>query len=411
MGMYDTIVWTGDPPGQDSFVELLPLIAKKLPKATMVAVKKKKDAPRMTARWDKEIALKGSRMKFTTHLVDDNAFAETDWAALGRVALEDFSKSHVHFFGGGGIALQELKEIEKKGHFTAFVYDVRRKKDGAQSKDLLELMKALGGDVDASTGVMTLGDYQLVGQVLDTPRYWVNRAHTEFGKGYTLGADIKAKIDQLFHDTFMQRITKDRRGVLPTKLSVQYVERIEDSRMWIRYMQERNFIKRRRKSCKHASMLPDGTSRPVKTMQRDQSFQDAVEDEINELYLWHGSTPEAISGISEYGFQVKRAGSHRGTLFGNGAYLAECSSKADEYASPHPSTGLCAMLLCRVVLGEMFYTQVSDVDGIERAIGSGQCDSVLGDRELAVGTYREFVAFRETQVYPEYIVNYIREYE
>ena len=44
----------------------------------------------------------------------------------------------------------------------------------------------------------------------------------------------------------------------------------------------------------------------------------------------------------------------------------------------------------------------SDKEAIRRQIDSGAADSVLGDREAAVGTYREIVIFDADQVYPEY---------
>ena len=40
---------------------------------------------------------------------------------------------------------------------------------------------------------------------------------------------------------------------------------------------------------------------------------------------------------------------------------------------------------------------------------SGDFEHVLGDREKAVGTFREFVFFHEDSIYPEYAVFYRRE--
>jgi hypothetical protein len=47
---------------------------------------------------------------------------------------------------------------------------------------------------------------------------------------------------------------------------------------------------------------------------------------------------------------------------------------------------------------------------IEAAISCGSYDSVLGDREASVGTYREFIFYQEGQVYPEYLVRYTRRF-
>mmetsp|Transcript_88453 Transcript_88453/g.239392 ORF Transcript_88453/g.239392 Transcript_88453/m.239392 type:complete len:104 (+) Transcript_88453:316-627(+) len=101
-------------------------------------------------------------------------------------------------------------------------------------------------------------------------------------------------------------------------------------------------------------------------------------------------------------------------MYGKGVYLAECSSKSDEYASDD-KTGiykdLFCLLLCRVTLGEVLHlTNGGDAvhPMIKAGIESQAYDSVLGDRAAAVGTYREFVTYKEDQVYPAYILIYER---
>merc|ERR1712232_41362 len=102
-----------------------------------------------------------------------------------------------------------------------------------------------------------------------------------------------------------------------------------------------------------------------------------------------------------------------GTMFGKGAYFAEKSSKADEYASTNRGIyqGIYAILVCRVCCGEMYRVTRSDIPAIEKALKSGKYDFVLGDGEASVGTYREFVVYRERQIYPEYVVLYRRSME
>ena len=58
----------------------------------------------------------------------------------------------------------------------------------------------------------------------------------------------------------------------------------------------------------------------------------------------------------------------------------------------------------------MFRVLKSDHKAIDAALESGRYDAVLGDREAAVGTYREFVIFEEDLIYPEYVVLYTRRY-
>ena len=117
-------------------------------------------------------------------------------------------------------------------------------------------------------------------------------------------------------------------------------------------------------------------------------------------------------GIKDAGFKKEFAGSHRGTMWGNGIYFAEASSKADEYAHPEEAgiyQGCCAMLLCRVALGRTATLLEPDGDAVEAALAGG-ADAIIGDREKAVGTYREFVVFDNASCYPEYVVIYRRQY-
>ncbi|CAJ1430139.1 unnamed protein product, partial [Effrenium voratum] len=93
-------------------------------------------------------------------------------------------------------------------------------------------------------------------------------------------------------------------------------------------------------------------------------------------------------------------------------YLAECSSKSDEYGrddggNTYPS--LLAMLICRSYVGNVHVVD-SAGDHVPDARAGG-FDCICGDREAKVGTYREFVFFDERQVYPEYAIIYRRQYD
>lgn len=131
---------------------------------------------------------------------------------------------------------------------------------------------------------------------------------------------------------------------------------------------------------------------------------------LNECLLWHGTQPGAAEDITTKEFKLTLAGSHAGTLYGHGLYLAEAFTKSDEYARQKDSRGWRAMLLCRTVLGHYRYCD-GPVDGAElqRQVLAGTFDSILGDRRKFRGTYREFVVFDSNQVYPAFLVWYTRE--
>merc|ERR1712100_986060 len=109
------------------------------------------------------------------------------------------------------------------------------------------------------------------------------------------------------------------------------------------------------------------------------------------------------------GFVLDHAGSSRGTMFGNGIYTAECSSKSDEYGqddggNTYPS--LNAMLVCRSYTGKPLV--VTDAGDYVEQQQAGGFHCICGDRESKVGTYREFIFSQENQIYPEFTIIYRR---
>jgi len=115
--------------------------------------------------------------------------------------------------------------------------------------------------------------------------------------------------------------------------------------------------------------------------------------------------------IAENDFKIELSSTT--SMFGQGAYFAECSSKADEYASDDPDgyyKGYYAMLLCRVTLGAVQYMTDPNHYAHQNVGPAHPFDSTLGDREAAVGTYREFIVTSKDQVYPEYAIIYERVY-
>eukprot|EP00933_Yihiella_yeosuensis_P036222 TRINITY_DN29962_c0_g1_i7.p2 TRINITY_DN29962_c0_g1~~TRINITY_DN29962_c0_g1_i7.p2 ORF type:complete len:115 (+),score=20.00 TRINITY_DN29962_c0_g1_i7:123-467(+) len=114
---------------------------------------------------------------------------------------------------------------------------------------------------------------------------------------------------------------------------------------------------------------------------------------------------------------MSRIGSGAGSLFGAGLYFAESCLKADEYTKSDEND-FFPLILCRVTLGVLKYCDTVRIEDVlrqrpelEAAVkpGGGH-HAVLGDREKARGTFREFVVFDNHQVYPEYIIWYEREH-
>merc|ERR1711879_989297 len=136
-----------------------------------------------------------------------------------------------------------------------------------------------------------------------------------------------------------------------------------------------------------------------------------LEDEPIERWLFHGTNPGSLEGISKSNFDMSRAGSGAGGMYGAGIYCAECSSKADEYTTEDGS-GVRGLLLCRALLGNIIYDseKFPDVSALQDMKRTQGCNTILGDRWTAAGTYREYVFSQKEQLYPEFIIYYHREY-
>merc|ERR1712151_1224327 len=100
------------------------------------------------------------------------------------------------------------------------------------------------------------------------------------------------------------------------------------------------------------ALIPDVRTRvldpPAQTLPQ-------LNDDIIERWLFHGTNPLSLEGIAKHNFDMGRAGSGAGELYGKGIYCAECSSKADEYTQ-EDKNGVRGLLLCRAMLGKILYS-------------------------------------------------------
>lgn len=233
----------------------------------------------------------------------------------------------------------------------------------------------------------------------------------------SLGNDTIRIIQKLVKRTWKDITTRDRvsvdgkRYAKPPKLRVVQVQQNCNPQSWA------NYVRAKRQIASSMGASPQYSCLTTQTLaELGDSFAE-LDPSVNEAFLFHGTKPSACENICKSDFMVKMAGSNAGTLYGSGLYFAECSSKSDEYAVDDTSgiySGLYAMLLCRVVLGRVLYTDevAPSVDYLtDRVATLHEFDSVLGDREKARGTYREFVLFNNDQAYPEYVILYRRETE
>jgi len=238
------------------------------------------------------------------------------------------------------------------------------------------------------------------------PSYW--RCKDTLGAFREVVSDnpMVREVASIVNNTASSKKTVDRKGEVPKSFEIVSAQRCEDSILWSRYTKQRGAIKER---------LIGGAKTRINaktTTHLSEEMKQSLDPAVNEVFLFHGTDMEAVENICSAGFRIDFAGKAIGTTFGKGAYFAECATKSDEYAQPKPvKVGLLeethrAMLLCRVCLGEAFRIEDFDSKAERHVLGSTEYDSLLGDREAKVGTYREFIVYNESQVYPEYVIIY-----
>ncbi|CAE8588497.1 unnamed protein product [Polarella glacialis] len=240
------------------------------------------------------------------------------------------------------------------------------------------------------------------------PSYWCDEEVKALKKPRAMmicEQDEVQSIQEMFDATFQRILTRDRvyeyqastSEEMPYRLEVVHAFRSENANLWL------NFAQRR-------SLYEGDTVMRTKTQSAGSLLNSRLD--AGEAYLAHGTNPSSAMAILKTGFVLANAGKATGTMFGYGIYLAECVSKSDEYARDDNGgtfPGLMAVLLCRSLVGNPYV--VLDPGDAVPAAQAANCDSIIGDREAKVGTYREFVFFDERQVMPEFAVIYRRQYE
>jgi len=248
---------------------------------------------------------------------------------------------------------------------------------------------------------------------LGYPTYWSHGSDsTHFVDLVPSGSTFRA-VQMLLASTFLYIRTRDRKTRMPAALEAVKVWRVENSAVWGRYATHRAWLQK--KADEVGASLP-AYDPPAKTSELLPSeLRRTLGAQINEVYLFHGTSPTGAAGIVSGGFDLTKAA---GTAcYGRGVYLSECSSKSDEYCVPDEDgehSGHCAMFLCRVALGcVLSWPHAEFSEELKASWSLGHYDSILGDRQKLRGTYREFVLPQESQdgAYPEYIVIYKRVYD
>eukprot|EP00960_Hanusia_phi_P076744 768604-Hanusia_phi.AAC.1 len=249
--------------------------------------------------------------------------------------------------------------------------------------------------------------------VLNLPLYWRQNSQASLRTVHIdVTSEWKADIQNLLDGTCKREHIGKGKATLGLKhegFKVEKVFRIENMERWSAYALHRKSTGFR--------ALNHGRPNPISEVSTGREWMKSrlQQDETsNEVFLFHGTKPDLVRTIMEAGFDQRV--SDPSCLFGVGIYLAENSSKGDEYCTPN-AEGFCYMFLARTVLGTPYETLVPMKDimrppclpGGERRL----YDSVIGvttatHRKAFLQTHRIFAVYDRNQVYPELLIKYRR---
>ncbi|XP_066579945.1 protein mono-ADP-ribosyltransferase PARP12 [Amia ocellicauda] len=121
--------------------------------------------------------------------------------------------------------------------------------------------------------------------------------------------------------------------------------------------------------------------------------------DVEERFLFHGTTQSTLQAICEHNFDWRICGKN-GTLYGKGSYFARDAKYSHHYTG---STPVRAMFVSRVLVG-MFVRGETDylLPPYKPGSTTSMYDSCVNDP----GNPSIFVVFEKDQVYPEYLIYY-----
>ncbi|OLQ09056.1 TCDD-inducible poly [ADP-ribose] polymerase [Symbiodinium microadriaticum] len=161
--------------------------------------------------------------------------------------------------------------------------------------------------------------------------------------------EVVKAMQSVLDGTYRKVYTRDRRGApIPDRFVVKDVHRVLNDQVWREYCDTREQIRSKLNGEKPS--LPDG-SHTVNVLQKGGlGALPPLDSEVNEHWLFHGTTAEAATGIAENDFRLDLSGSNAGTLYGKGIYLAENATKSDEYGEGPKGTWLIVESLIEPIL-------------------------------------------------------------
>jgi hypothetical protein len=233
---------------------------------------------------------------------------------------------------------------------------------------------------------------------LQVPPYWKNKT----GINFVATKFVRDALQKFMVESSCCSTTK--------QTQVVSVERVENELLWQKYQFTRNMIK---KTC---------AAQGIRSLSAVTNWQSGIPSkvemstDINEFYLFHGTSSTLAEIICKHGFDERLADLNG--LYGAGSYFAINACKSHQYSLKYKDSSTFVMLICRVVIGSPYCTSTSH-NGQRRppdnaATPGRPFDSIFAEHGISFPIagrhhkqhHNEYVVFDRLQVYPEYIVRY-----
>jgi serine/threonine protein kinase len=237
---------------------------------------------------------------------------------------------------------------------------------------------------------------------LQVPPYWRNKT----GIHFVATKFVRDDLQKFMVESSCCPATKQMRVVS--------VVRVENESLWQMYQLRRDILK---KNC---------AAQDIRSLSTVTNWQPAIPSkadmstDINEFYLFHGTSLGMAEVICKHGFDERVAA--LSGLYGAGSYFAINSCKSHQYSSKIKDSSNFVMLVCRVAMGSPHCTSTLHQNARrppDNAATPGRpFDSIFAQHGISfpiiiAGVQRhhkqhhnEYVVFDRHQVYPEYIVRY-----
>ena len=185
--------------------------------------------------------------------------------------------------------------------------------------------------------------------------------------------------------------------------AVRTVWRLQNDRLWVYYASNRSLMRPATGLLTPpavTSTMPvsdaEAAADPLRAFLT--SAQCGLNRGVNECFLFHGTSPQAVTIICEQGFDERVCSLHGN--YGAGVYFAEKASKALAYVTRDAATKCGYVFISRVCLGNVHKYEASTDSNLRRA--PRDSDAVVGTPSKSAA--REFIVYDRRQTFPEYLI-------